>query len=410
MSKRLTTPQQDRLMAVIACSFVGLTFVGISWLVLRKPFDHNECPIYLRACWDWYRSRGLYSQNFGIDGFLYLPQFVLLYAPFAIFDPVLRQPIGNQPIVILPIGDILWRAAGVALLLIGLWRSARAFAPHQRLALFSLLVFMSFPPAIASLRNGQANLHIAALMLLAALDLSEKRWSRATVWLVIGFFIKPVMAVMILLVAVAYWKTIWRLAVGLLVGAFLPFAFQRPHYVAEQFGTFFSTTLASSTPDREFCNLHGMLAKFGLTVAPSAFRIVLLAAAGLTLLIWLLAYRHHEPFRAFFVYALSAGFVLLFNFRTESNSYVMLAPAVAVAASLALFQFHQLVAGWLLVAIAVCLICDAWAYHATENWLKPLACVIFLLIVAIEILRKPRPSPYRPTPFSTMIPIQTPIF
>jgi hypothetical protein len=404
MTKPITNAKQDRLLALIAFGFIALTFVTVSWLVLRKPFDHNECPIYVRACWDWWAGQGLYENNFGIDGFLYLPQFVLLYSPFAVLDPILKNAVGNQPIEILAIGDIAWRAVGVTLLMLGLWRAARAFAPEQPLALFNLLVFMSFPPAIASLRNGQANLHIAALMLLAAMDLSEKKWSRASLWLVVGFFIKPVMAVMILLAAVGYWKTIGRLAVGLVVGAFLPFAFQKPHYVARQFSSFIRITLASSTPDREFCNLHGLLARFGLSVAPTHFKFLALATAGATLAIWLMAFRRDEPFRAMFLYALSAGYVLLFNFRTESNSYVMLAPAVGIAAAMALYRFHEAAVGWLLIAIALCLICDAWGYHWTENWLKPLACIIFLLLVTFQILRNRKSkTPAEPLPAPSLV-------
>jgi alpha-1,2-mannosyltransferase len=401
MASSPTTPKQDRLLAVIACGIIALTFALIANMVLRKPFDHNECPIYLRACWDWWAGRGLYDKNFGIDGFLYLPQFVLLFSPFALADPVLQINTATHPLVILAIGDCLWRAAGLALFIFGIWRAANLFAPQNRLAMFNLLFFISFPPAIASLRNGQANLHIAALMLMAAADLAQKKWTRATAWLVIGFFIKPVMAVMILLAAVGYRKMPWRLGIGLVAGFGLPFAFQKPHYVIEQYRVFYRMTLASSTPDREFCNLHGLLAKFSLHIPPTPFQLLALAAAAATLVIWLYALRREEPFRAFFLFALSAGYVLLFNFRTESNSYVMLAPAIAIAAALALFRFYQLVIGWLLIAIAFCMICDAWAYHQTENWLKPLACLVFLAIITIEILRNPHAAP-EPFPAESM--------
>src|ERR1700722_1788863 len=109
MPSSITSARQDRLLFTITCACVGLTLAIVCAMVLRAPFDHSETPIYLRACWDWWAGNDLYSKNFGIDGFLYFPQFAILYSPFALLDFVIGH---HQPIHLLAIGDCLWGAAG----------------------------------------------------------------------------------------------------------------------------------------------------------------------------------------------------------------------------------------------------------------------------------------------------------
>ena len=61
---------------------------------------------------------------------------------------------------------------------------------------------------------------------------------------------------------------------------------------------------------------------------------------------------------------------MLFNPRTESNSYVILEPYIAISAAMMFFGWRRLRAGIFLIGLSVLMFCDGWAYHATENWLK----------------------------------------
>lgn len=80
---------------------------------------------------------------------------------------------------------------------------------------------------------------------------------------------------------------------------------------------------------------------------------------------------------------------MVFNPRTESNSYVMLAPVIALPAAALLSVWDRpRLAGWLYL-LSFMLICDAWAYRQTENWLKPLTCFVVWYLLIRALLRYP---------------------
>jgi hypothetical protein len=366
----------DRILAAIAWFCWILTLVIVSFMVWRRPEYRNECLVYGGAAHDWWTSTGLYTHNLGIDGFLYFPQSALLYSPFAIIPR--------------PASDLVWRAAGMALFASGLVRLSGWFAGPRKWAMFAVFTIVALPPAMACVRNGQANLHIAGMMLHTVLSLQQKRWGKAAFWLVIGVLLKPIMLVMLLLAAVWYWRLIPRLAIGLALAMLLPFAFQRPHFVLDQYIDFFHMTMISSNPNREFCNIHGLLATtLRWTLSGQTFQIIGLIAAAATLGIWLwTAPRQTEAARPLFLMAYTVCYLLLFNPRTQSNSYVMLAPLLGIAVTLAFYKFHRLGFGAILIVMIVCLTCDGWAYKWTENWLKPMECIVFTVMLIIASTRR----------------------
>jgi hypothetical protein len=251
------------------------------------------------------------------------------------------------------------------------------------------------PPALGALRNGQANLFIAALMLHAAAELRLQRWGRATGWMIIGFAIKPIMLVVMLLCAAVYRPLIWRLAAGMALLFLAPLAFANTHYVVEQYRSCWQMLQVASRPDRPFCNLHGLVWKLGvpLTQTETLFGVLEFFTALLTLVLCLIAARRwDEPTRAYLLLALAACYLLLMNPRTEANSYVMLAPLIAVPAALLLLTLDRFTAGWALVVLCVLLTCDGWAYKWTEYWLKPIVCLIFLILLIGEFFQSPQPQ------------------
>src|SRR3954471_17430944 len=79
----------------------------VSVLVALDPVRRSVTPVFHLAAERWWARRALYSDP---RGFHYLPQFALLFSPFHAL-PV-------------PFGDLLWRAASVASVVLG----ARALA------------------------------------------------------------------------------------------------------------------------------------------------------------------------------------------------------------------------------------------------------------------------------------------
>jgi hypothetical protein len=90
---------------------------------------------------------------------------------------------------------------------------------------------------------------------------------------------------------------------------------------------------------------------------------------------------------------------MLFNPRTENNSYVILSPSVAVFAAWAFFVDRWKLVGWVLVAIVAGI---SGSYEITRGpnyWLSPSLCLIFLAYVTYLLLARRQPG--RPVAVST---------
>lgn len=369
----------DRRLAMLACLAWVIAWAIVSLLVAVQYDQHNESIVYGRAGEDWMARRDLYAHNDLGDGFLYFPQSAMLYAPFA--------RAGH------PAGDIAWRALGLGLYAVGIWRMARNFSAQRALIVFTAATAFALPPALGSLRNGQANLHIAGLMLLAADQLRNEHWAWATFWLILGLAIKPIMLVMILLAAAVYRPMIWRLLVGLVVLVLAPLASTDWHYALSEYRNCWHMLELSSQPDRPFCNLQGLAWKLGIPLSQShaTFQFLEVVGALLTLVVCLWAARRWgEPLRAFILPTLAAVYLVLLNPRTEASSYVMIAPMLGIAAALLLLTQDRFAAGWALVVLCVLLTCDGWAYRWTEYWLKPIVCLVCVLLLLRALLQPPR--------------------
>ncbi len=349
---------------------------------LGSALQRSDCLIYYLAARNWWRGTNLFAFNFNIDGFLYFPQFAILYTPFELLG--------------MTIGQIVWRVGGLALLTWGIWRFAKLFSPQRTTLMFALATIAALPPSVASLRNGEANLHIAAFMLLAAADLSERKWWWATFWMTLGLMIKPIMIVMLLLSAAVYRPVIWRLAIAILLAVVFPFAFQRPEYVIEQYRSYLHWTQLATEPPNLFCNIRGLFGCLGWVMSQPMFKIIGAIAAAATLGLCLMAGRMwKEPWRALFVFGYAAAYLVLFNPRTESNSYVILAPVVALLAAVFVALIPRPRMATILYVIAFLLICDAWAFKPTKNWLKPLAGVFVVGLLVREMIAE-APGPELP--------------
>jgi alpha-1,2-mannosyltransferase len=374
MSDSLLHEISDRNLARIAVSSWGVMFMLVMALVVRDHTISNECLIYSQATADWWARRNLYDTA-SIDGFLYFPHAAIIFTPFAL--------LGH------PIGDVIWRLVGLCLFCHGLWRMSRLLSPSHAVRVFALGSFFALAPTFNALRNGQANLPIAALMLHATADLIQKRWWRAALWLTLGLAIKPIILVMILLAGAVYRPMSWRLVVALGIFVAAPFATGDFHYVAMQCRQCLAKLSVSSQPDRAFSDLRGLFWSVGWVMPMSQFLVAQLIAAAATLALSFIAFRRwNDPAASAFVLTLAACYLMLFNPRTEGNSYVILTPMIALPAAILFLDERRRTAAWVLVALSLWLTGNLWAYQLTVHWMKPLACIIFVILMLRELLRK----------------------
>jgi hypothetical protein len=362
----------------LALGLWGAVTVVITATVLWNPSYHSIYYIFPEAAGHWWAGHPLYTPL--IDFFQYLPQAAILQTPFWLLGT--------------PVGDVVWRWVGIALMLAGLWRLARLIAPGEPRPAFALIALLALLPSVASARNGQPNLQVAALMLLAALDLAEARYGRSAALLVLAFAVKPVALVLLLLVGALYPPMRWRLVLGIAVAAAIPFLTQDPSYVVDQYIGAFAKMLRSAQPDRnEFTDLNGV---YWTLAGRSLDRWLLLAiqlgtALGTLLLGWIAVRRRAPAEGALAVWTLACCYLMLFNPRNEANAFVILAPAVAAFAMLRLCDQPERRIGSAIVAAIVVAFgltgLTRVVHEATSPWLKPMLAAAFAVVMVRTLLR-----------------------
>jgi len=117
--------------------------------------------------------------------------------------------------------------------------------------------------------------------------------------------------------------------------------------------------------------------------------IRVLAAAATLGLAWLAIRRYDSARGAFVCLMLSAWYLLLFNPRTETNSYVLLAPFVGILVASAIRNPQHVGRLVALVAYAAILSCENWGplHKLTNLWLKAAASLVFGGFLFADVLR-----------------------
>jgi hypothetical protein len=355
----------------------------ICFLIWHQPGRRSQATGYLATTEAyWAAESDIYTP--GIKGFLYLPQSLYVLTPFT-------WPERN-------VGNALWRIAGLLLLAFGVRRWAALCARDREGEVFALATLLMLCASFAATRTGQANLHLAGCMLHAGADLAQRRWWRATLLLWLGMAIKPLGIVLLLLAAALYRPMRGRLAAGLLLFAVLPLAHPDLDYAWRQYGLAFEKIARSNNPGtKPYADLVGLLRSLGWEM-PVPWRMPVQAAAalGALALSWL-ALRRRGPVRgSLAVVTFAACYLMLFNARNETNSYVILVPHVALAAARAFGAPGRRARFALLLAACAALGADNYgrAFHGwTSPWLKPLAAILFLAWLVPRALREdPQPQ------------------
>lgn len=289
--------------------------LAISLWVALHPQDHTVIPIYHEAAANWWAHKDLYH---GPEGLNYLPHFVILFTPFHVL-PVL-------------VGDILWRLLTAALLASGIWHLLRDASGVNIAPMFRWASLLALPACAGALRNGQASALFAALCLHAIACLPQRQWWAAAALMVLALAVRPIGIVMVLLAPFVYAPLRWRLPVLLLAFVAFPFLFAPSDYVISQLHGFAANIQACAAyTRRDFADFNGIIRTLGSELPTGVSNIISLFAGGITLALWgFTAARLREPFRACWLLALTSAYLMLFNPMNEVNSYVILAPALAV--------------------------------------------------------------------------------
>jgi hypothetical protein len=373
---------------VIVWTLFNLVILVLVWL---NPGASSVVGTYRVGALGWWQGQDIFGP--GEHGFIYLPSFAVLFSPFAFLGA--------------PWGDILWRLVSAGALTLAVWRALRLYLPARSFDAFGPVLLLILPAGSAALRNGQATTLMLATMLFATLAIAERRWWQAAGWLCLGFAIKPLAAVLLLLAGVLYRPLAGRLLLCLIPVFLLPLLHPDPSVAWHLYGLCLSKLFTAATPGPGgWSEITGLLNQFGLGTPPMTLTLLRLATAMGVLAIGYLAVRRQDgKIAALDVFALSISYLMLMNPRTEENTYIMLAATVGLFAVLMWQRENRPVRALLLAAICVAMGNQAygeWIYRPTILWLKPLLCVAFLPFLIESCLaavfhRDRRPAVTAPT-------------
>ena len=353
--------------------------------VVRRPYQHTTMQTYRLASTQWWAGQDPYSFD-PHSGFLYFPQAAFLFTPFNV--------------VPFAAGEILWRIATFGLFFYALHRlndvflSKRGMTPEKS---FLLLTLLAVPSSLASLRNAQFDLPLAALVVLTAAEVALKRWNAATAWICLAVALKPLAVVPILLYSALYWKLIPRIAIGMVIVILLPFLHWNPAFVAHEYARCFEILAWASKGDEpKYSDLCALLSHCGYDAPLEVKTPVRVLFALIYLGIGFVGVRRLKPIEAaWLIGALSTDYLMLFNPRTETCSFVFLGPFTA---SLAIFHArvpHRKWLAYFLGFASLGLACDAFPqiytlsiHGMTDRWFKPLMALLFFPVLIWFIFDK----------------------
>ncbi len=361
-----------------AALLVWVVYVGIiATIVAVNPTGRSATLEYQRATDNWWAGKPLYE---GKNHYLYLPHYAVFYTPFELLPDRIGEP--------------LWRLVCLSSLAWALWAAASMLAPGQKEAVFLVATVLVLPSTFASARNGQINMPLAALFILIALALARERWWTAAVMLALTLVFKPIAIAPILLCVAIYPKLRLPMLLALVVTAVVPLAHPNPSYALGEYGAFVAKLQSAGNPGRHTrSDFAGMLRVAGIDL-PSVWQLMIRALAGLVTLgmCWRAAKCEEALRAAFTVLLLSTIYLMLFNPRTETNSYVMLGAFVAVWAAVEGLVFRRLgLAAWL-TALAIILGSENYGwplFPLTNLWAKALVTFVLGGWLAWRTLRTP---------------------
>lgn len=366
--------------------YLWVAVAFLASLAKIKVHRHNNYTIF-RSSWGHLES-GLslyqaYPREYN-DLYLYGPTFAVLIAPIAILPEAVSYLVWQMLLATL----LLWAIASLPLSL-------------ERRALIGAFTLNEM---VTGLMMQQWNVGIAALLILAFAFNERGREHWATLCIAIGLTTKlyGIVGLAFFPFAQHKWRFIWTLAMwtGLLLA--LPYICADANYVSGQYLEWF-TTLASKNGINHFAamqniSLLGIIRKWSGSAAYSD-----LIPITLGLLLYGLAYLRLGQYRhlGFRLGILSSTllFVVLFSTGSESSSYVIAFPGIAIWYMLRQERTHLdlglLIGAFILSSLSPT---DIFPRALREQWVIPYALkALFPTLIWLRLSFELLFSDYAPT-------------
>ena len=356
-----------------------LGIVGANVLSGNK---HTVTGAYAEASEAWMGGGHMYSG--GSMGFLYMPQAAILYIPFYLLP-------GHW-------GDVAWRFISVCAFLFAVFRweslGRECVYPDGKPGqLFPLFTLVSVPLAFSAVRNGQATILMMSLMILAAMEIRREKWWSASWMLGLCLAIKPLALVMILLAGTLFPTLALRFAVVLAFVFLAPFLFQEHGYVQSQYIGYLEQLKTTSRLAGEgyLANVFSISKVFGVRIPDGFQRIMqLVFAAGTLGACWFAKRRVPSAWLSILLYSFSTCYLMLFNPRTENNTYAMMGPVLGMFIA---YEAFKRVRKPYVIALGFGALCTVGSYEfgklvtppEKSVWLAPLVCALFSVYLVFQV-------------------------
>lgn len=293
-------------------------FFVIVFIICFSQHPRTVTPNYYHAALHWIAGENLYDGTG--TGFIYLPQAAILYIPLALLP--------------FKLSEILWRLIAFLLLILSSYHFFALPWKIKSRELFFTFTLIAIPLGFDSLRNGQFNIVLIAMMLLTCVSLHQNKPWLSSFYLVLGFAFKPTMIVFLLLIWPLFYRLYGRLLVVFIVFLLLPFATQHIHYVLNQYSAAKQSLLVSfhlGENSTEWSQFFSMIAQmgFGWINSQTQFFVRLAMALFVFILGIKARFKLSEPKIFLWLYSFASCYLLLWNPRTENNDYIILAPVLS---------------------------------------------------------------------------------
>jgi hypothetical protein len=303
-------------LALVVWGILTLILCGRSFLAPQRATVY---PIFSEAARGWCRGEDCYRTVLQ-DQYRYSPPATVLLVPFALLPDAL--------------GGVLWRLVGVAAYVAALcwWMRAVLHLPPFAVGAGALLL-LALPLSLGNVNNGQSNVLVLALLLTTTAAAATGRWTITAVAVSVACLIKGYpAAVALLLSAVFPCAFAGRFTLCLLAGLALPFLFQDPPYVLEQYEHWVEH-LGQDDRQHVHCeatyrDLRLLCRVAGAPLSAGVFRAVQLAGGAFVLGVCLLGRRAgwSRPTLLREMLHLVCCWMVLLGPATESCTYMLLAP------------------------------------------------------------------------------------
>jgi hypothetical protein len=301
------------LSIVIICLHITRTRGNFAFRY-QYPGSHSVFTGYREAGEAWLHQ----GQIYGTPGtFLYSPLIAALYSPFALISQ--------------NVSEVIWRfLIGLALPL-ALWFNARTLFGFSRNR-FACLLLLILPLTASNLNNGQANIVIIALFLVATGAASRSRWFTCAFCASFAVYWKIYPIAFALLLTIIFPKKLTgRILLGL-VGLFLvSLLLQKPSYVLQEYGSWFVNLAADRRRAHEYYgrwrDFYLLLRLIGIPISAMWWRIAEVTAGVIAATICLVGTIRRWPLVTLLFSAMSLAIVwmLLFGPATEASTYMLIA-------------------------------------------------------------------------------------